>query len=122
MKAKFLLVSGALFGLLLLAAAPITFLLYKLAGVLSGEESMFISGVVSAAILCPLVTKKVPEKPILICFISTFLLSSLLAAASLYLANIFETFLVPLAFYIICLVGVVSVLLTQEFEKGKAAL
>jgi|GEM_PF-6236499 len=122
MKVKFILISGALFGLLLLSAAPITFLLYKLAGVFSGEESMFIGGVLSAAIFCPLVAKKVHEKSFLICFISTFLFSSLLAGASLYLANIFETFLVPLAFYVICLVGVVSVLLTQQFDKGKAIL
>ncbi|WP_086933593.1 hypothetical protein [Agarilytica rhodophyticola] len=121
-KRKLLLVIGALFIFLLLLSAPLTALIYKVGSIFTGEESLFIAGVLSASILCSLVARKWPEQSVSICFWATFLTSSLLAGAAMYLANIFESFLIPMAFYVICLVGVVAASLVKNTALSKEVL
>ncbi|MEM9101604.1 MAG: hypothetical protein AAGB12_04720 [Pseudomonadota bacterium] len=97
-------------------------MIYKVGDIFTGEESLFIAGALSAPILCSLVARKWPEQSVSICFWATFLTSSLLAGAAMYLANIFESFLIPIEFYVICLVGVIAASLVKNTILDKKVL
>ena len=113
-KLKMISICCSLHVTLMVCIAAISFFIYKVSKKFTGEESLFIAGVISAFVLCSFVAKKWPEESIKVCFWATFLASSILGGASMYLANIFETFLTHVAFYVICLVGVISAMLVRE--------
>ena len=121
-KGKILFSIGGVVLLLLLFSAPLTVLIYKGGGIFTGEESLFIAGAISSSITCSLVARKWPKQSILICFWATFLVSSLLAGVAMYFANIFESFLISMAFYVICLVGVVMAFLVKNTVLRKKFL
>jgi len=93
--------------LMLLTDLGIAFAMSKLSGVLTGRESLFIAGVVSACLYCAIVSVRYPVRSVSICFISTFVTSSVLSLVAMFSLNVLETFLIPVAYYVICLVGLV---------------
>ena len=103
----------ALSVVIFLSGVSLSLVLHKFWQTLVGREALFISGVVCAFVFCSLFTKKWPENSLLICSISTFFVSTLFAGAAIFSSNIFESFLIPASFYVICLVGLLSALLVR---------
>lgn len=105
------------FSVLLALSLPLCFILYKFSGMLSGEECLFISGGIVAGLIGWFYPKRYENGGILVCFAATFMFSLLASLLVFFLADIFETFLVSMAFLSICLIGSVSAYMSVNIGK-----
>ena len=91
---------------ILVVAIFVAYLLYSYTGKLTGEESLFLAGILSSGFICYVYSSKWPNGALFVCFCSTLITSTVFAILSYWTADMFETFLIFISFYIICLVGV----------------
>lgn len=105
------------FLVLLALSLPLSFIIYKFSGILSGQESLFIAGGGVAGLVGWFYPRWYVNDGVLVCFLATFIFSLLASFLVFFLADIFETFLVSMAFLNICLIG--SVFAYISVNTGK---